>query len=1170
MERFMVVGCGGSGGATMAYMMDHLKGLLKTRGIDSLPAGWQFVHVDVPLSEEDGPGGLPNVAQGGGTYVPTGTNAQRYIVVDQTVTHQLEQALVPGVLKLIGPWAPTDPPQVPVPVQRGAGQYRAIGRMITLSHARSVRDAFQSAVTNMYSDKANHDMAKAAALFPAFGDFQPKPPVTLVVSSMAGGAGASMALDVCRVLSTINNVSADTTAVFMFTADTFASLPVSRREGVGPNALAMIGEIVAAQTGAAAAHDNALLTALGVGNHHADRPFARVFPVGSRIGGDGAQLGEGKPEDVYRALGRGLASLMTSNVALAPFVQYDLANPTPGALDQTYFGWGAKAPAALSWHSFGYANISTGRDRYAHYAAQRLARSAVDRLLTGHREKGSTMADSDRIHLLIDSQWDAFLDRVGLPASPGRIHGWLPQVVFPRDHLNQVNQAVAFVRSFLPSPNGQVGSAWRDQRLATLLASQRPTLERVLDGLSTRYAWSFHEGLLSRTKEQAAHLVARLGLPFTKELLTRLRQHVGEFIARELRERPQSVPDVTAFDATAVATLGKLGKDQIQGGDQLIDVVMRSLAGQATKAVEERATVKAGAVLTSYVSGVLNPLINSIEEAQRALEQTVAREPETLGVADLKTEAYRAWPQDGEANPPPRFFSAHNEVLLTDAGSFVNQYEADLVAALGQTGTAPADVRGEVLAQVVAGVWATTSEVDKSPGGLLEETRPWHSDAFRVDPGGNPVTPSPARFAWHVESGDLLGRASGFIRRPGESFSRFIDTTLRDYVRATDANGAESVVNDRSAKVEAAFTKALQLARPLVGATNVAITRLYSGKELAYLYKFSAVPFGGLAIAGALARQLQQPDIDQSTSIQFTAALDQSDAREIALFSSYEHYPPLAFGSLLEPIAQQWHGGTFYARRSFWEWRRSRPLPAALPLADAERQAMVAGWYIARVLGDLRIPTDDPSRAVEIWSDRQRAWLAFPNPLLTPPDTFKKVDWMPAVLESLLLATAYATQEPVFQSLAPYQALRAKWDEGQAPTLQNAQAQLSGLRLVANWLRTGRSSSGAPSHVPGAQAASDPEDRARLVHEWLEAWRSLARDYQDGGKRGAPRSRAEAADLPMLAELADDIVSEIDRVDNVVDMALDLALKPLVDDAQAAPRPAEPEVAAFDFDGLEG
>ena len=69
MHKVLVVGCGGSGAKTLAYMMDQLKSTLADKLPErygspkdvKLPGAWQFVSVDVPtVPERPGPN-LPNV-----------------------------------------------------------------------------------------------------------------------------------------------------------------------------------------------------------------------------------------------------------------------------------------------------------------------------------------------------------------------------------------------------------------------------------------------------------------------------------------------------------------------------------------------------------------------------------------------------------------------------------------------------------------------------------------------------------------------------------------------------------------------------------------------------------------------------------------------------------------------------------------------------------------------------------------------------------------------------------------------------------------------------------------------------------------------------------------------------------------------------------------------------
>ena len=123
MRRILVVGCGVSGGATLAYMMDQLRSDLAEAGVDALPAGWQFVHIDVPTSPDRVADGLSNVREQGGAYFGAGPQNGNYAEMDRTVTYRLLQK---GGLAHVATWAPREPLGVDTPISEGAGQYRAI------------------------------------------------------------------------------------------------------------------------------------------------------------------------------------------------------------------------------------------------------------------------------------------------------------------------------------------------------------------------------------------------------------------------------------------------------------------------------------------------------------------------------------------------------------------------------------------------------------------------------------------------------------------------------------------------------------------------------------------------------------------------------------------------------------------------------------------------------------------------------------------------------------------------------------------------------------------------------------------------------------------------------------------------------------------------------------
>ncbi len=165
---------------------------------------------------------------------------------------------------------------------------------------------------------------------------------------------------------------------------------------------------------------------------------------------------------------------------------------------------------------------------------------------------------------------------------------------------------------------------------------------------------------------------------------------------------------------------------------------------------------------------------------------------------------------------------------------------------------------------------------------------------------------------------------------------------------------------------------------------------------------------------------------------------------------------------------------------------------------------MTAGWFLGLVLGRIRIPAPPFIEPVRVWSASDSAWLDFPNPLLTPPSRFgANNDWLPAVLESVLLAMAQSHQQPVMSSLYPYRALRSIYDA----TLEDPARginEISAKAAMTDWLRTGDTQTGWPSAVPESGHASTIEERSAKTIEWLDRLNAFAgHHYMAPGEGGA-------------------------------------------------------------------
>ena len=396
MRRFLVVGCGGSGGKTLAYLMDQLRSDLAKDGIAEHPGGLAV------RPHRRAVGGRPGPGRPGQRGRP-GRHLRRVRPAAAVATPILDAARVASscgaaqALDGIATWAPRDPKPVTTPIAVGAGQYRAIGRMIMLARPATSGARLQQAWRRLFRprDRHGHDQRRRR---PGHGDFDPNlPPIVFVV----GVDGRRLRrLDGARRLPAAHPDPGGQRQAHrgLHGQRRHLRLAAPGRPVRGPGQRAGHARRDRGQPGRGGPRSTTSRCSPASGSAHGDGdpiPFARVFPVGRLMGvrphavrrrHDERGLPRpgpraGRPDD---AATWPAASSSTSTSATA-----GRCRPTA-----KYLGWGAEAKP-IPWGSYGFASLSMGRDRYAEYAAQRIARASVDRLLDGHLQPGS-QASGDR------------------------------------------------------------------------------------------------------------------------------------------------------------------------------------------------------------------------------------------------------------------------------------------------------------------------------------------------------------------------------------------------------------------------------------------------------------------------------------------------------------------------------------------------------------------------------------------------------------------------------------------------------------------------------------------------------------------------------------------------------------------------------------------------------
>ena len=1191
MYKVLVIGCGGSGAKTLAYMMDQLRADLAVYGISEIPGCWQFLNVDTPLQEEEGEA-VGSVSGQGGAYVACGVASGDYAVVDEALTMRVQKE--PSGLRRLATWMPRRPRDVAFPVTVGAGQFRGIGRLLVLGKLGEVSRAVQAALARMASPRSQEEAAHVAEVVPGAGSAPSvsAPPMVLVISSMAGGSGASMTLDVCRLVAGVRSTPAidpQNISVFLYTAEVFESVPVHLRAGMPGNTLAMLGEIVAAQAGAeglAADLDEALYASLGIKNY-AGRAFKRVTPIGLRAGGSGAVFGDGTPEGVFRGMGRGLARYISSP-AFRDFVSYDIANQVE-VPDRDLVGWGVD-PTDTAWSSFGYASLSTGRDRYAEYASQRIAHRAVDHALDGFKlSGGDATGDSQRLADLWTERRPLELSRLGLPRASGT------NILAGDRAVDQETASWLVSAAVSPAVNEQTLRERVRTVMDSLFSRKMAAAGDIAPGdwLETTRLWLHHQEprivadltrdasalALTRVEEMAERLVsttrtalADLGVPYALTVLTQLRRPGGVLLSladrlAELGAFQRATP--LALPEPVVGKVRALGKGSVSGeGLRVLDRdLFTHLNEQAYRWLASQLAADLVPAVKDLAASAVRPLENALNDTRKVLEAARGDKRSAYGVADVTTDLYAAWPeeapagQDQVAPVPQRFATAHNEVVLMAVDAYAAGFEEHIRQ------SAPRDQRGEtqkayqaVVHQVLTGSWEQGAG-EPSPDDLLTVASAWVPQGLQGATRG--ALPAPARYEVRARPADILRRARAFVARRGEAFEAFTSQSLRGYLNDDLVGDHERA--QRSAAVLAGLKRTLEMARPLVELDERIYAKLHNGGRPRLSFTFSTVPFRNQQVAGDFLDYLRRNDSFDADLV--TSAVERSlgddDVARVDVFGSYPRTLPVAYSGLLKSVAEVWDAstGSAGARDSFWQMRRARPLPGGLPMGDDERRAIVRGWWTATLAGGIvRDPWKraDDHHPVRVWDRQDKEWVEIPAPMLTPPSRMIAPNaWLPAVLEACLLAYLRVGHEGL-EAFRPWQALRYWADDS-----VNRHQESFGLgtpvdAALAELLGEG-SLDGLTPAIDLAEAA--PQERRQRLLSFVDAvLADLDRNYLPGpGKADEPghwtnyRKRDLIATTPLTVDLAAEMHHELTAVRQVL----------------ATVEPAGSTAAAGTFDGLE-
>jgi len=238
LRPLLFIGLGGAGGKTVRAIKQQMHQDLSAKGFpESLPAAWQFLHIDTPT------------VQDGTTFPAPMLPLDEYYSVTRPdltlkdIIDKVENLGLPAeTQKMLAGWSTEF---VPVVINCGAAQIRAIGRLALVADLRNTFDVIQKAISKMLSPGATTELQAAASVLGI--EMQETTPQVFIISSLGGGSGSGMFSDVAELVkrATIDSWGSQTISL-LYTPHIFKALG-GMGVAIPMNSLGALNELIAGE-----------------------------------------------------------------------------------------------------------------------------------------------------------------------------------------------------------------------------------------------------------------------------------------------------------------------------------------------------------------------------------------------------------------------------------------------------------------------------------------------------------------------------------------------------------------------------------------------------------------------------------------------------------------------------------------------------------------------------------------------------------------------------------------------------------------------------------------------------------------------------------------------------------------------------------------------------------
>jgi hypothetical protein len=1164
-RKVLLIGLGGSGGKTLRFLKRDLSNWLETKGwTDGIPGGWQFLHIDSPTTP-DGleAGGMPLTNKEYVGLVSGGTTLRP--LVDRL------DGIHNSVPELTG-WR-VEPATAPnVALEIGCGQYRALGRTVGLSFAQAIKQGLQGAIDRMSAVDVEPELDRLYSKVhgPSAGGGEPAgPPIPIIISSLAGGTGAGLILDVADILHSMRETWADLSMGLYYTSDVF---PSSAGSGVHPNGLAAVSEVLngawwggsgpanlTRDVGVIPGKQSPILSQIA----GLDRGVRRTgthcnFLIGATNARGSAIARDGQ---LFEMVGGALLSWVTDPAVQGSFVAYTAANWATIAsgnleLDNDVItNRGADGePGLPSFSALGFARVSVGTKYLRRYAAQRLAKDAALHMAEGHMLDESirqamaneNLANPDRIvERIVDSLYPAFrqhMDVAELNRGSAQVDFSIAanalDALTPAAFRDWTAEQHRWIASQVSDEKDANGEAWVERLLPIVRQSQQELERRVgeaLPGMVKEWVRLASEKL----PVHAEVAVSQHGLRVAVGLLEGLAGEISSRVSGAIAELEQQAQDYRTWsnrnyveEAARKAMSDILTKGKVASDSEYVTGAIQEAVKYARCSSLVMVAERAALLLERFGADYLRPMAQALRE----------------GLSDLNNSSAdrNEWPDWSAGMPPQELEPPRSEYTVIEKEDFSATFEMLLRETF--SGQSDSAARSEARAEISGGTTVRAMLEPLRTGSpdhtalsaltLVRQEQEWLPGYELV---GGAVGARRAMFRARCTSAQVLERADHWLMRSDFPFEELLSVDLRSYTRSPEGGERDSSPEyvDRQNRVISKLEAAVAAAAPLVRLNDGLVTQLHPKMVANGLFRthLSMIPFRGHPLEARIresriAALFRGSEGEQDDTFEKMLTND-ADLPYIDIISQlWAPVSPVAIDSLMNPIGEEWSKAQNPAAQvQFWRLRRTRPLREFVPVPQRHLRCMIRGWFTGRILGLIDTSAMPYSIVHDLHGVNART-VRFPSRFLSGAPT-SIPDELALTLEAMPLALVEVNRSTSLSPLEPYTALRSLGMTD--PTGNDVLAYPRPHPAIVGWIRDGavpgtERVSGVGSVHQALQGATDANQRRDALATLLE---TVKQDYERNHSEyrdDVQRNRMRLSLPPLWIGLHDEIQVALDAL----------------------------------------